>query len=143
MTGLSARLRLDYPSTGKNKSLFGGKSPEQMAEETRQHKVSLLRNVPVQGIYIEDIDISQEIYCVADDISGKRLAYAPVLITFSSDSIEDAIKFCMQEEFRTVEVLAPDTIELDRYDLERLLFTVGQELVAFKDFFIRKVNNWR
>lgn len=144
MTGLKIRLRLDFPGYGKNgRSLFGGKNLEQNAEENRQHKVSLLRNVPIQGIRIEDIEMSQEVYCVVDDLSGKTSAYAPVIITFFADGIEDAIKFCMKEEFRTVEVLEPDTVEFTRYELERLLFRISEESAEYKDFLVRKVNNWK
>lgn len=143
MTVIRIRLRLDYMGHGKSNRLFRTKSVEQMAEEMRQHKVSLIRNVPTQGIRIEDIDMSSEVYTVYEDFSGKMVGYAPVIITFYADSIEDAIKFCMKEEFRTVEVLEPENLSLSKYDLERLLFRVSEELVDYKDYLLKKINNWK
>ncbi|MEA1960052.1 MAG: hypothetical protein U9N81_01960 [Bacillota bacterium] len=143
MNPLKIKLRLDYIGTGKPSKIFGGKSAEQLAEENRQHKVSLMRNVPIQGIRIDEIDMSQEIYFVLDEITGKSIAYAPVLITFYADGIEDAIKFSMKEEFRTVEVLEPEKMEFTRYEIERLLFKVSEELGEYKEYLVRKMNNWK
>ena len=116
---------------------------EQLAEDVRQHKVSLLRNVPTQGIRIDDIDMSAEVYSVYDEITGRMIAYAPVIITFTADSIEDAIKFCMKEEFRTVEVLEPAELTLSKFDVERLVFKVSEELVSYKEHLLKKINNWK
>ncbi|CFX93748.1 Uncharacterized [Syntrophomonas zehnderi OL-4] len=143
MAGLGIRLRLDYASHGKTKKLFQGKTMEQLAEDVRQHKVSLLRNVPTQGIRIDDIDMSAEVYSVYDEITGRMIAYAPVIITFTADSIEDAIKFCMKEEFRTVEVLEPAELTLSKFDVERLVFKVSEELVSYKEHLLKKINNWK
>jgi hypothetical protein len=118
---IKIKIRFDYIGKGKQGNLFGGKNIEVLAEECRQHQVSLIRNVPIQGIRIDDIDMSQEIYSVYDDIAGKKLAYAPVVITFYADNLEDAIKFSMKEEFRTIEVLEPDEINLSRNDIDRML----------------------
>lgn len=143
MSELKMKLRFDYLGKAKSGKLFGGKNVEQMAEETRQHQVSLIRNVPIQGIRIEDIDMSQEVYLVMDDISGKKLVYAPVVITFYADSIEDAIKFSMKEEFRTVEIIEPEELLLSKRDIEKLLFKVSKELVAYKEYLMRKMDNWK
>lgn len=143
MAGIKVRLRLDYAGHGKPKKLFQGKTVEQLAEEIRQHKVSLIRNVPTQGIRIDDIDMSAEVYAVYEEITGKMIAYAPVVITFFADSIEDAIKFCMKEEFRTVEVLEPTDMTLSKFDVERLVFKVSEELVAYKEHLLKKINNWK
>ncbi len=143
MNHLTIRIRFDYVGNGKTGKLFGSKSAEQVAEENRQHKVSLLRNVPIQGIRIEEIDMSQEIYFVIDEATGKPVAYAPVIITFHADSLEGAIKFSMREEFRTVEVLEPEKLELSRYQIERLLFKVSDELGDYREYMVRKINNWK
>lgn len=143
MPGIRVRLRLDYAGYGKPGKLFGGKNVEQTAEELRQHRVSLLRNVPTQGIRIEDVDMSGEVYTVFEEIDRKLVAYAPVLITFSADSIEDAIKFSMKDEFRTVEILEPENLTLSKHDLERLLFKVNEELINYKEYMLNKINNWR
>lgn len=137
------RVRFDFVGRGKQGKLFGGKSSEQLAEEVRQHKVTLIRNVPIQGIYIDDIDMSQEIYMVQDDITGKMLAYAPVSIVFYADSLEDAVKFTMKEEFRKVEVLEPEEVNLSKFEVERLLLRVSEELVNYKGYLERKLDNWK
>ncbi len=143
MSGIRVKLRLDYAGYGKQAKLFGGKNLEQMAEEARQHKVSLLRNVPTQGIHIEEVDMSGEVYTVYEEIGRKMVAFAPVLITFCADSIEDAIKFSMKDEFRTVEVLEPENLTLSKYDLERLVFKVSEELISYKEYMLNKINNWK
>lgn len=143
MTGIRIKLRLDYAGYGKQTKLFGGKNLEQMAEEARQNKVSLLRNVPTQGIHIEEVDMGCEVYTIYEDIGKRMVAYAPVSITFSADSIDDAIKFSMKDEFRTVEVLEPEDITLSKYDLERLMFKVSEELMSYKEYMLNRINNWK
>lgn len=143
MERLRMRVRFDYAGRAKSSKLWGSKNVEQVAEEIRQQKIALIRNVPIQGIHIEDIDMSQEVYSIYDEITGKPVAYAPVLISFSADNIEDAIKFTMNEEFRTVEVLQPEEISLTRVDLERLLFKVGKDFTEYKEYLERKIDNWK
>lgn len=143
MPGIKVKLRLDYKGKGKTGKIFGGKNIEQIAEDIRQNRVSFIRNVPVQGIYIEDIDMSQDVYSVCDDVDGKIVAYAPVFITFYADTIEDAVKFSMKEEFRTVEILEPDDITLSKLDMAHLLFKVNEELIEYKYYLERKIDNWK
>lgn len=143
MSRIKMKVRFDFIGKGKSGKFFGGKSSEQTAEEIRQNKVSLIRNVPVQGISIEDIDMSSEIYFVHDDISGRAVAYAPVTITFFADSMDDAIKFTMKEEFRTIEVIEPEEISLTKLDIERLLLKVSEELINYKIYLERKMDNWK
>lgn len=143
MNRIRMKVRFDYQGKTRQGKLFGRKSEEQVAEELRQHKVSLIRNVPIQGIYIEDIDMSQEVYTVFDEITGKMLAFAPVTITFSADSLEDAVKFTMKEEFRTVEVLEPEELALSRLDIERLLLRISDEMLDYRTYLQRKLDNWK
>jgi len=135
------KMRFDYLAQNKANKLFGNKNLEQLAEDTRQQKISTLRNVPIQGIRIEDIEMSQDIYTITDDIDGRKLVYAPVVITFMADSIEDVIKFVIKEEFRTVEVIEPQELHLNKNDLERLLFKISEELSDYRNFLIRKIDN--
>lgn len=144
MSRIKAKLRLDYKSSGKGgRAFFGKKSVEQLAEELRQNKVSLMRNVPVQGIYIEDLDMSQEVYSVADEITGKTVAYAPVIITFYADSMEDAVTFAMKDEFRTVQILEPDEINLSSLNIEKLLFKINSELLKYRKNIELRIDNWK
>lgn len=143
MKRIKLRVRFDFLGKAKQGKIFGGKTSEQVAEEIRQNKVSLMRNVPIQGINIEDIDMSGEIYFVYDEFTGKSLAYAPVVITFTADSLEDAVKFTMKEEFRTVEVLEPEELVLSRLDIGRILLKVSEEMANYRFYLERKLDNWK
>ncbi|MDD3879606.1 MAG: hypothetical protein PHP26_06410 [Syntrophomonas sp.] len=144
MTRIQMRVRFDF--MGKSKSgrlLWGGKNPEQLAEELRQHKASLIRNIPVQGVHIDDIDMSQDLYSIYDEISGKQICFAPVLITFTAASMEDAIRFTMKEEFRTVELIEPEEITLSRPEIERLLLRISEELAEYRNYIEKRLDNWK
>lgn len=143
MGQLRLRVRFDYAGRGKSNRLFGGKNSVEQAEAVRQQKVALCRNVPIQGIQVEDIDMSQEVYTLYDELTDKTISYAPVILTFSADSVEDAIRFAMKEEFRKVELLEPDEISLTRLEMERLLIRVNEELIAYKQYIERKADNWK
>jgi hypothetical protein len=144
LSQLRLKVRFDYIGRSKSgKKLFGNKGHEQIAEETRQHKVSQIRNVPIQGIHIEDIDMSQEVYAVIDEITGRELCYAPVTILFGADSLEDAIRFIMKEEFRTVEILQPDQLTFSKLEMERLLLRINEQLISYRNYLERKIDNWK
>ncbi|HWQ74671.1 MAG TPA: hypothetical protein VN441_05095 [Syntrophomonas sp.] len=142
MTVLRIKIRFDYPGHSKSGKIFGRKGVDQIAEEIRQQKAALFRNVPSQGIKIEDIDMSNEVYTIFDDISRKHIAYAPIIVTVSADSIEDALRFSMKDEFRTAEILEPETITLSRSETERILCRASGELRTYKDYMLKKINNW-
>jgi len=135
---LKIKVRFDYKGVRAGK-LFGGKSAEQVAEEVREQKMAFLRNVPFQGIHIEDIDLSPDVYTVIDEFSGQPVGFAPANITFKADSLEDALRFIMKEEFRKVEVLEPDQLVLNRFDMERLLFKANEALREFKAYIRKKL----
>lgn len=140
---LRLKVRFDYKGVAKQrKSLFGKPNTTQMAEKTREQKAALLRSVPVQGITIEDIDMSADVYLVYDDFGGE-VAYAPVIVTFVADSLEDAVHFIMKEEFRKIEVLEPESVSLSRIDMERLLFRVNEELKMYKAYLEKKLEYWK
>lgn len=141
MTRIKIKLRFDYAGRSKPGKLFANKNLEQLADEVRQQKVAVLRNVPIQGIHIEDIDMSQDIYSLVDDITGKRVVYAPVLITFFADSIEEAVKFVIKEEFRTVEIIEPGELLLVKHDIEKFLYRISQEMDEYRKILDRKIEN--
>ncbi|MGE5415160.1 MAG: hypothetical protein ACM3UZ_00075 [Acidobacteriota bacterium] len=141
---LRMRVRFDYKGRLKNnRTFFKSKGVEQVVEQVREHQAALLRNVPVQGIKIEDIDMSCDVYTVYDEFGGSIMGYAPVVITFRADSLEDAVHFIMKEEFRKIEVLEPDNISLSKIDIERLLFKVNEELKSFKAYMEKKMEFWK
>ena len=143
MSKLRLRVRFDYEKKEKKRRLLGARDSLELAEEYRQQKVNLMRNIPVQGIEIEDIDMSQEVYGVINDLEDIRVSYAPVIITFSADSLETAVKYLMKEEFRIVEFLEPQDITLSRLELERLMMRINEELLSFKALLERKRDYWK
>ncbi len=136
-----AKIRLDFKGVGKpGKLFFGGKNTEKAAEEVREQQVAMFRNVPIQGIAIEDIDMSIEVYTVYDDINHSDVAYAPVVLTVSADTLQDVLRFIAREDFRKIEILEPQTIQLSKYGIERLLFKISEELKSYREHLERKYN---
>ncbi|MCL6638712.1 MAG: hypothetical protein K6T80_03405 [Firmicutes bacterium] len=138
---IRVRIRLDFKGTGKpGRFIFGGKSTDRAAEEAREHQVSIFRNVPIQGIHIEDIDAGSDVYTVVDEMSRTEVSYAPLILTLSADSLESVIKFIAREDFRKIEMLYPETIALDRFDIERLMFGIHREMNEHRSWLERKYN---
>jgi len=98
----------------------------------------MLRNVPLQGINIEEVDMSADVYTVFDEIVNAQVAYAPVVLTITADSLEDIVRFIAKEEFRKIELLEPDNILMHRTDIERFLFRVSEELRGYRVHLERK-----
>jgi len=126
---IRVRVRLDFRGEKRNgQFFFGGKPKEQVAELVRERQVAMLRNVPLQGVVLEDVDLSLDVYSM-DEITGRRLqdvAYAPVLLTLRLENIEDLIPLLLRPEFRKIEVLSPESITICRMDLERTLYRLSQ-----------------
>ncbi len=137
---LKLKVRLDFKGENKGKFIFGNKNIEKTAEEARDQHVALIRNVPFQGISVEDIDVGMEIYTVYDETVGEEIAYAPVTLTIIADTMEDVIKFTMREEFRKVELLEPENFYFTKQDAERMLFKMNQELKTYKETIEKKYN---
>lgn len=128
---IRVRIRLDFrgePRSGR--FFFGGKTKEEMAEQVREQQVALLRNVPLQGVAVEDFDLSMDVYTVSEDVGRKEteVAYAPVIMTLRIDSIDDLVPLLLKQEFRKIEVLNPESIHMHRLDMERLLYRLNQAL---------------
>ncbi|HHY71027.1 MAG TPA: hypothetical protein GX519_05100 [Thermoanaerobacterales bacterium] len=123
------KVRFDFKGEYKpGRFLFGGKSIEQVAQESREEQIALLKNIPVQGVSFIDYDISLEPYVVYDESVGEKVAYAPAEITLNADSVEDIVRFVMREEFRKLEILEPSQMLVTNNDLERILFRMNEEL---------------
>lgn len=138
-TIIRVKIRLDYKGFQKpGKFFFGGKHTDEVAEEVREQQVSMLRNVPLQGISIEEVDLSADVYTVFDEIANAQVAYAPVVLTVRADSLEDIVRFIAKEEFRKIEILEPDNILFHRSDIERVLFRVSEELRGYRLILERK-----
>lgn len=136
------RVRLDYKGVNRpGRFFFGGKSTDEVAEEIREQQVGLMRNIPMQGIAIEEVDMSADVYTVFDDVLNVQVAYAPVIFTLLADGLEDVLKFIVREEFRKIEFIEPDNMILARSDVERLLFKLGEEVKNYRLVLERKYSN--
>ncbi|MBM7854667.1 hypothetical protein JOC37_001045 [Desulfohalotomaculum tongense] len=139
--GVRAKIRLDFKGIGKpGRLFFGGRNTEKAAEEVRDQQVAMFRNVPIQGISIEDIDMSIEVYTVYDDINHTEIAYAPVEIMVAADTLQDLLRFVVREDFRKVEILEPAQVQLSNYEIERLLFRFSEEMKDYREYLERKYN---
>lgn len=125
---LLVRIRMDFQGEAQPKFLFGGKSGEKTAEEIREQKAALLRNVPYQGIVIEDIDLSLDVYQIYDEYLDNYVYYAPLIVTLWASSVEDLLRFVIKEEFRKIDILQPQEFTLTGHGLERLLFKISEEI---------------
>ncbi len=136
------KIRLDYKGIQKpGKFFFGGKSTEEVAEEVREQQVQMLRNVPMQSIAIEEVDMSSDVYTVFDEFVNAQIAYAPVILTVIADSLEDIIRFIAREEFRKIEIIEPENVVLTKVDIERVLFKVSEELRNYRMLIERKYSS--
>lgn len=126
---IRVRIRLDYRGEARSgRFFFGGKTKEEMAEVMREEQVNLLRNVPLQGVVLEDVDLSLDIYTVTED-NGRKLqqsAFAPIVLTLRAENIEDLLPLLLKPEFRKIEFLSPDSVNIHRLDLERILYRFSQ-----------------
>lgn len=124
--GIRVRVRLDYLGEVRTR-LFGHRSNQKAAEEVREQKIALFRNVPVQGLEVEDIDSSLEVYAITDRETGREVVYAPIIITVRADRLEDIVPFLVMEELRKLEVIEPQEFHLSAQDVQRLLVRMNME----------------
>lgn len=128
---IRVRIRLDFRGEGKSgRFIFGGKSREEAAEQVREQEVALLRNVPMQGVFLEDIDLNTDLYIVneSDGRRKREVAYAPIILTLRLENLDDLLPLIIKPEFRKIEFLSPESLEIHRLDVERLFFRVSQYL---------------
>ncbi len=125
---IKIRVRYDYRGLPRPaRFFFGGRGAKEVAEELRQQQANMWRNVPLQGVHIEDIEYF-ELYTVYDEAEETHAAYAPVEIRATVDSLGDILRFVSRSEFRRVEIIEPDQLNLSGRDLERLFFKFGETL---------------
>jgi len=117
------KVRFDYRGTPRpNRFFFGGKKTEEAAEEIRDYRAELWRNVPLQGVRVEDVQVYDIYTIIEDEQEGDKIAYAPLELILSVDTLEDCLYVIAREEFRTLEVLEPTSITLTSRNLEKILF---------------------
>ncbi len=129
------KIRLDYrglPQPGR--LFFKRKSIEEAAEDQREQKMALWQNLPVQGVNILDIKV-YDIYTVTEEEDGyeEEVAYAPIELIVSADSLEDCAYIVSREEFRRVEIINPKVgIKLTAREAEKLFLRFSE---FFKKFY--------
>lgn len=126
---IRVRVRLDFRGEARmGKFFFGGKSEAEVAEQMREQQVTMLRNVPLQGMVIEDFDLSLEVYQITENgrKRGQEVAYAPIILTLRIENFDDLIPLLIKPEFRKIEFLSPENCNVNRVDLERLFFRFNQ-----------------
>lgn len=138
---IRAKIRLDFKGVQKPGRLFwGGQNAEKIAEELREKQVAVFRNIPIQGVTIEEVDMSMEIYTVYDDVEHSDTAFAPVILSVSASSPEDLIRFIIRDDFRKIEILEPSEVHFLQNELERLFFKMSEEIKFNREMLKRKCN---
>lgn len=122
------KVRFDYRGKPKPaRFFFGGRKTADVAQEIREQQVTLWRNIPLQGIFVEGIDLV-EIYNLYDEELDDEVAFAPLELVVYADTLEDLLRFIMRDEFRRIEVLEPSTLVLKSRDVEKLLFRINENM---------------
>lgn len=124
---LKLKIRFDYKGKQKQAKFFwGGKNPDDASHEAREQYVSMWRNIPMQGIDVEKIDLG-EIYQVYDEEIEENISYAPLEIIVRADSLEELLPFVVKEEFRRVDVIEPESLTLSGKGIEKLVFKINKQ----------------
>jgi hypothetical protein len=125
---VKAKIRFDYKAeSGAGRKFFWQRHDlRQLAKDIRARNVSLLRNLPFQGLNLETLDLEQEVYLVTEE-ENQEVAYAPVEMVVEADSLADLMPLTLREEFRKIKVLEPAELSLSNTDVERFLFRVNEE----------------
>jgi hypothetical protein len=120
-----AKVRFDYRGKAKpSRFFFGGKSTEEVAGELRQQQAALWRNVPMQGIQVDHIELG-EIYSVYDEEADDEVAFAPMELDVVTDSLDKLVRFAVREEFRRILIIEPERITMSTQQMEHLFFQVN------------------
>ncbi len=125
---IKIKVRFDYKGIPRPaRFFFGGKGSREVAEELRHQQAQMWRNIPIQGVRIDDTEY-YELYTVFDQGEEELMTYAPMIVKATISSLEDCLRFVSREEFRCVELLEPSHLTLSSSDLERIFFKFGETL---------------
>ncbi|EEG78251.1 hypothetical protein [Dethiobacter alkaliphilus] len=124
---IRAKVRYDYRGKARpSRFFFGGKSSEEMAVELREQQAALWRNVPVKGIYVEDI-IMGDLYTVYDEETDSDVTFAPMELEMMADSLFNLVRFAVRDEFRRIKIMEPLRVGLTVQDMEQVFFEVHEQ----------------
>ncbi|MFA6808187.1 MAG: hypothetical protein WCR27_04270 [Eubacteriales bacterium] len=124
---LILKIRLDFRAEGKNgRFFFGTKTCQAMAELCREEQKNILKNVPLKGVVLLDIDMSMDIYSIQEGERRRKreIAYAPLLLTIQVDSIENIIPLIIRQEFKQIELVKPENYNVSKLELKRLIYVI-------------------
>jgi len=126
---LRAKIRFDYQVSAEGKKRFFWQRLDlaKIANEKRTKQISLLKNLPFQGLSIADLNSDHEVYLVPEDAHNPETACAPVELLVEADSLEDLMQLTLMEEFRKIKVIEPSELFLTNAELERFLFKINEE----------------
>lgn len=125
---IKVKIRFDYRGTPRPaRFFFGGKGTKEVAEERREQQATMWRNVPLQGIQVEDI-VYLDLYTVYESLDEAEITYAPIELLISLDSLEDCLQFISRNEFRRLQVIEPARVTLSSRELERILYKFSETL---------------
>ena len=127
---IRAKIRFDYKGKSRPaRFFFGGKNSEEVADELREQQAALWRNVPLQGIMIEKIDLG-EIYFVYDEEADDEVAFAPLELEVVADSLGVLFRFAVREEFRRLRIIEPPDLTLSLQEMEQIFFEVHNQTTS-------------
>ena len=69
--------------------------------------------------------------CIRDryeSVDETEIAYAPLELLISLDSLEDSLQFISRNEFKRLQVIKPDQVSLTSRELERILYKFSETL---------------
>jgi len=125
---LKARIRFDFKAEAPSSHFFWRRHDlREAAKKIRNQKVALLRNLPLQGVNVQGLELDYEVYLVPGEGHNGDAAYAPAELVVEADSPEDLIKLTLKEEFRKIRVLEPQELSLSHNEMERLIFKMSEE----------------
>lgn len=127
-TRILARVRFDYRGRPRpSRFFFGGKSTEDAATELRQQQAGLWRNIAIQGITVDNIELG-EVYTVVDGEYDDEVAFAPMELDVTADCLDVLIRLAVREEFRRIQIKDPENMVIPRQDMERIIFQVHEQM---------------
>ncbi len=123
---IRAKVRFDYRGKARpSRFFFGGKTTEESASELRQQQAALWRNVPLQGVQVDNLELG-EIYFVYDEEADDEVAFAPLELDVITDSFDKLLRFAARDEFRRILILEPENVSMSKQQMEHLFFHINE-----------------
>lgn len=126
-SSIRAKVRFDYRGKAiPSRFFFGGKSTGEAAVELRQQQAALWKNIPVQGVRVENIDLG-EMYTVHDEDADGEVTFAPLELDIIAESPADLVRFAVRDEFRRIQIVEPQERVISDREMERIFFQIHEQ----------------